>query len=189
MFNGSEEYPNRPASGQYGESVGPKRGPRFQMISIGRANLSDREQIEKLVAAYHASEGLIPMRERIASTVDQLFRGLFPGLLLVARDQDIVVGVALAVYLPSAELGRVMNLHDFFVKPAYRRKGVGRALVKHLLEECRLTRVDEINLEVISSNKAGVAFWRAVGFELVDRMLFKLELRAAPTRTSLKPAN
>ncbi len=147
------------------------------MISIERANLSDREEIEKLVAAYHASEDLIPMRERISYVVDQLLRGLFPGLLLVARDEDIIVGVALAVYLPSAELGRVMNLHDFFVRPAYRRKGVGRALVKHLLEECRLTHVDEINLEVTSSNKTAVAFWRAVGFELVGRMLFKLELR------------
>lgn len=146
------------------------------MISIGRANLSDGEQIEKLLAAYHASEGLIPMHERIASVVDQLLRGLFPGLLLVARDDDIIVGVALAVYLPSAELGRVMNLHDFFVRPGYRRKGVGRALVKHLVEECRLTHVDEINLEVISSNEAAVAFWRSIGFELVSRILFKLKL-------------
>ncbi len=147
------------------------------MIGIEQANPSDREEIEKLVAAYHASEGLIPMRERIASVVDQLLRASFPGLLLVARDKDIIVGVAFAVYLPSAELGRVMNLHDFFVRPAYRRKGVGRALVKRLLEECRLAHVDEINLEVISSNKAAAAFWKAIGFELVGRMLFKMELR------------
>ncbi len=117
------------------------------MVSISRARSSDREEVEKLIAAYHSSEGLVPMRERIAWVVDQLLRDLFPGLLLVARDGDTIVGVALAVYLPSAELGRVMNVHDFFVRPAYRRKGVGSALAKRLVEECKVVHADEIDLE------------------------------------------
>ena len=53
-----------------------------------------------------------------------------------------MVGVALAVYTPSAELGRVITVNDFFVRPAYRRKGVGRALAKRLIEECRRLKVD-----------------------------------------------
>ena len=81
-----------------------------------------------------------------------------------------------AVYLLSAELGRVMNLHDFFVRPAHWRKGVGRAMVKHLVEECRQIHVDVIDLEVISRNEAAVAFWRSMEFELASRMLFRMKL-------------
>ncbi len=146
------------------------------MVSIGRAKPSDREEVEKLIAAYHSSEGVVPVRERIAWVVDQLLRDLFPGLLLVARDEDTIVGVALAVYLPSAELGRVMNVHDFYVRPAYRRKGVGSAFAKRLVEECKVVHVDEIDLEVVSGNEAASAFWRSMGLELAGRVLFKLKI-------------
>lgn len=149
------------------------------MVGIDRARLSDRREIEKLIAAYHTSEGLIPRKERIAWGVTQQLRGLFPGVLLLARDRNIPVAVCMAVFTPSAELGLVMTVNDFFVTPAFRRKGVGRKIVKRLIEECRLMRINEINLEVISGNKTAAAFWRSVGFELANRVLFELKL--APT--------
>ena len=89
----------------------------------------------------------------------------------------MIVGVALAVYTPSAELGRVMTVNDFFVRPAYRRKGVGRALAKRLIDECRSLKIDEIGLEVLSDNKTAVSFWKSVGFSPSDRFLFRLKLQ------------
>ena len=146
------------------------------MVTISQSNLSDREEIEKLIAEYHFSEGLTPIEERIAWAVDQQLRGQSPGLLLVGRDKDTIVGVALAVYTPSAELGRVMTVNDFFVKPDHRRKGVGRELAKRLVEECKTMKVDEIGLEVLYGNETAAAFWRAVGFRLADRLLFRKKL-------------
>src|SRR6266852_2478871 len=146
------------------------------MITIRQANLSDREEIEKLIAEYHTSEGLTPIKERIAWAVDQQLRRESPGLLLVARDKDTIVGVALAVYTPSAELGRVMTVNDFFVKPDHRRKGVGRELAKHMVEECRRMKIDEIGLEVLMGNKTAASFWKSMGFRRADRFLFRRKL-------------
>jgi ribosomal protein S18 acetylase RimI-like enzyme len=84
--------------------------------------------------------------------------------------------VALAVYTSSAELGRVMTVNDFFVKPDHRRKGVGRELTKRMVEECRLMNVDDISLEVLHGNKTAAVFWRSVGFKPTDRLLFRQEL-------------
>jgi hypothetical protein len=78
----------------------------------------DRKEVETLVAEYHSSESLTPFKDRISWAVDQNLSGEFPGLLLVAREKDVIVGVALAVYTPSAELGRVMTVNDFFVRPS-----------------------------------------------------------------------
>ena len=146
------------------------------MVTVGRANLPDREEIEKLIAEYHSSEGLMPIKERIAWAVDQQLRGESPGLLLVARDKDTIVGVALAVYTPSAELGRVMIVNDFFVKPEHRRKGVGRELAKHMVEECRRMKIDEIGLEVLMGNKTAASFWKSISFRRADRFLFRRKL-------------
>jgi len=146
------------------------------MVTIDQGSLSDRREIERLIAEYHSSEGLTPINERIAWAVDQQLRGQSPGLLLVAREKGTIVGVALAVYTPSAELGRVMTVNDFFVKPDYRRRGVGRELAKHMAEECKKMRINEIGLEALSNNKTAAAFWRSVGFKPADRFLFRRKL-------------
>ena len=146
------------------------------MVTIDQGSLEDRREIERLVAEYHASEGLTPIKERIIWAVDQQLRGQSPGLLLVARDKDTILGVTLAVYTPSAELGRVMTVNDFFVRPEHRRKGVSRELAKHLIEECKRMKIDEIRLEVLQSNKTASSFWKSVGFKPADRFLFRKKL-------------
>lgn len=45
------------------------------MVIIEQASLQDREEIEKLIAEYHSSEGLTPIKERIAWAVDQQLSG------------------------------------------------------------------------------------------------------------------
>jgi len=142
-------------------------------LTIDEARESDRLEVEKLIAEYHKSEDIVPVEERIAWAVDEQLRHKSPGLLLVARDQERIVGVALAVYTPSAELGRVMTVNDFFVSADYRRRGTGRELAKHMIEHCRKTDIDEINLEVLSHNKTAAAFWTSLGFRQADRLLFK----------------
>ncbi len=132
--------------------------------------------MERLIAAYIASEGAKPKPERIAWAVEQAIKNRVPGVLLVARERRSVVGVALAVYTPSAELGRVLVVNDFFVDPAFRRKGVGRALAARLLEEAKSMRVDRIDLEVLPTNPDAMAFWRKMGFSTAGRTVYSKEL-------------
>jgi GNAT superfamily N-acetyltransferase len=152
------------------------------MITTGQARLSDREDIEKLIAECHTSEGITPIKETIAWAVDTQLRHQETGLLLVARDKDKVGGVALAVYTPSTELGRVMTVNDSFVRSDCRRKGVGRKMAKHLVGECRRMRIDEIGLEVLHGNKIAATFWKSVGFRPADRFLFRKKLEQTTAR-------
>src|SRR5438132_10102818 len=97
------------------------------MALVERANPTDRADVERLIAAYHTSEGVKPKPERISYAVFCLKKKKFPAVLIVAREKKALVGVALAVYAPSAELGRVRGIPDSFVDPAIRRRRVGRA--------------------------------------------------------------
>ncbi len=146
------------------------------MVLVERAAPPDRLDVERLIAAYHASEGVKPRPDRISWAVDQVLRNRVGGLLFVAREKRAVVGVALAVYQPSAELGRVLVLNDFFVDPAFRRKGIGRAIAAKLLEEAKAMHVDQIDLEILPANAAAAAFWKAMGYRSTGRAVHSREL-------------
>lgn len=146
------------------------------MVLVERAAPPDRADVERLIAAYHASEGLPPRPERITWTVDQVLRNRFPGLLLVARERRSILGVALAVYAPSAEHGRVLLVNDFFVDPAARRKGVGRALAQKVIDEAKAMHVDRLHLEVPPANAVAAAFCKAVGFRAIGHAVYGKDL-------------
>ncbi len=143
---------------------------------VERANPGDRPEVERFIAAYHTSEGVRSRPERVTWAVDQMMRNRFPGLLLVAREHRSVVGMALAVYTPSAELGRVLVVNDFFVDPSLRRKGVGRALATRILDEAKAMRIDRIDLEVLPTNPDAAAFWKAMGFKTSGRTIYSKDL-------------
>jgi len=142
------------------------------MVLVARATPADKAEVMRLIAVYHASEGRPPRPERIDCAVEQQIRNRFPGVLLVARDRRAVVGVVLAVYQPSAELGRLLLVNDFFVEPGARRKGVGRALVARLLEDAKAMHVDEVDLEILPTNPAAAAFWASAGFAATGRAVY-----------------
>ena len=144
--------------------------------TIERATQADRGAVEALIEAYHKSEGMTPRSDRIVYAVEQMLKQRFPGLLLVAREKSAIHGLALCVYQPSAELGRVLEVQDFYVVPEQRRKGVGRALAQKILDEAKALRIDRIDLNVLSKNVGAAAFWRALGFRTEGRTVLSKAL-------------
>ncbi|MEX0978280.1 MAG: GNAT family N-acetyltransferase, partial [Pirellulales bacterium] len=54
-------------------------------------------------------------------------------------------------------------LRQFFVEPARRREGIGRAAIEHLAKHF-WQDYPRARLEVLTGNSAAIEFWRAVGF-------------------------
>lgn len=97
---------------------------------------------------------------------------------LVAEDEGRLVGFLLAGVerRPGIFMERVHGLiSDVYVRPAYRRRGVGRRLVDAALEWFGGRRVSRVRLRTDARNAPGVAFWKRLGFETValtmDRLL------------------
>ncbi len=147
------------------------------MVAVEFAKPEDQAEVERLIAAYHASEDITPRSDRISWAVDLCLRNVFPGILLVAREKKTLVGVALGVYTPSAELGRVLTINDFYVIPRMRRLGVGRALVQKIIDEAKRCQVDKIYLEVLPTNKTAALFWKSLGFETHGRTIYSRDLQ------------
>lgn len=84
--------------------------------------------------------------------------------LLVAVEGERVVGFAVL----SAVAG-VADLHRLGVAPAWRRGGIGAALVEALVAEARARACDRMLLEVEAGNSAALALYGRLGFVEIAR--------------------
>lgn len=79
-------------------------------------------------------------------------------------DETRLVGYLIAfVIAPEVEIANLA------VSPAYRKQGIGRALMEEGLRICREEDCDSFYLEVRESNLPAQALYRRLGFEPIGR--------------------
>lgn len=59
-------------------------------------------------------------------------------------------------------------LEDLFVRPDYRRKGIGEALIAYLAKECVENGWGRLQWAVLDSNAASIEFYKSLGATLMD---------------------
>lgn len=76
-----------------------------------------------------------------------------------------------------------LYLEDLFVEPAYRGRGIGKALLRHLARRCRADGLARLEWQVLDWNAPSIAFYKSLGavpiddwtvFRLTDDALKKL---------------
>lgn len=78
---------------------------------------------------------------------------------LSAREGDALVG-----YVGLARAGREAEIHTLAVDPAYQRRGIGRALLRAVLDHAVGATVF---LEVRTDNKSAIQLYRSEGFDVI----------------------
>lgn len=82
-----------------------------------------------------------------------------PGLSFV-----VYVGETLAGAVLSGHDGRRGYIHHLAVQPAYRRQGLGQALVEQCLAALAQAGIDKCHLFVFKQNEAALQFWQRTGW-------------------------
>ena len=83
-------------------------------------------------------------------------------LWLVAVEDGRVLG-----YVGSQTVLGESDMMNLAVRPDFRRRGIGRALVEALCEALRVEKAVSLTLEVRASNEAAKALYAALGFTSV----------------------
>src|SRR5215216_1471361 len=91
-------------------------------------------------------------------------------LMLVARPLDATIGSApIAGYIVARETAGELHINNFAVRSGYRRRGIGAALLEHVLQEARNRKANAAFLEVRSANHAAQALYEKSGFKAIAR--------------------
>jgi ribosomal protein S18 acetylase RimI-like enzyme len=141
------------------------------VLRIVKADYRDADQrraIPQLLDAY--AKDLLGFRKPLAEAVlAKLVDGLagFPtALVLLAQYDGAYVGMAICFLgFSTFRAQPLLNIHDFMVLRAYRRRGIGKALLA-AVEAAALERgCCKITLEVQMKNEAARRIYQAYGFK------------------------
>ncbi|HVC11331.1 MAG TPA: GNAT family N-acetyltransferase [Burkholderiales bacterium] len=80
-------------------------------------------------------------------------------VVLVACERGLIVGFAVMEF--GDERAHLVLLA---VRPAHRRRGIGRGLLDWLLASARAAGMESVHLELRAGNEAARGFYRALGF-------------------------
>ena len=91
-------------------------------------------------------------------------------LMLVARLSDATLDpTPIAGYIVARETAGELHINNFAVRSAYRRRGIGAALLDRVLQEARRRKANAAFLEVRSANVAAQALYEKSGFRAIAR--------------------
>jgi len=85
----------------------------------------------------------------------------FP-LVVVRKPEDMVIG-----YIIFWHIRDDVQINNIAVHPDYRSKGIGEALMRHVIDKVREKEAAFMTLEVRPSNAEAVALYKKLGFEIL----------------------
>jgi diamine N-acetyltransferase len=139
-------------------------------ITIRAAQPADSALIFSLVRELAEYERLL---HEVTATEQQIAAELFAPQPRVFCDlaewNGDPVGFAVWFLIFSTFSGRQgLYLEDIFVRPAFRGKGIGKALMRHLARRCVEQNFARFEWSVLDWNKPSIDFYRSIGADVVE---------------------
>lgn len=142
-------------------------------VSVRTATLQDRAPLEALWLTFLEEQAALDDSLTIADDAIERWHNDFSGWverdrrhIVVAEAGGTLAGFAAAVRWsppPIFAYAREAYLEDFFVAPAYRRRGIGTTLYQAVREWAASWGAERIRLSVLAENASARPFWTRMG--------------------------
>ncbi len=147
-----------------------KKTPKtLPSITVRPATSGDVSEVVKLARSLSIADGQQPSRLTKTAYLRDGF-GENPAVLaMVAEVGHKVVGYTL--YFQGYDTGRAergVYLSDLYVDKAFRRQGIGRALMQATANACKEMGGEWMFWSVLKGNKSARKFYRTIATELTD---------------------
>ncbi|HWI35601.1 MAG TPA: GNAT family N-acetyltransferase [Burkholderiales bacterium] len=135
-------------------------------IEFGTATPKELEQLVELLEQLFSQEAEFqPDAGKQKRALEAILASPATGKLFVAREGKRVVAMASLLYtISTAEGGKAALFEDLVVHPDERKRGIGEALLKYVIEQARAEGILRITLLTDMQNERAQAMYRRVGF-------------------------
>jgi len=135
-------------------------------VKFETAKSADLPRLVELLGMLFESEAEFAANpEKQRAGLQAILADPMKGTVFVARDGRQVVAMASLLYTVStAEGGKAALFEDLVVAPEHRKRGIGQALLKHVVAEARKEGVLRITLLTDMQNERAQAMYRRAGF-------------------------
>jgi len=139
--------------------------------------MADFDGLLRLVEAYYKFDSIAFDESVTGRALHRLLRVKSLGQVWVADSRGELTGYVILTYNYDLEFGGIEGLvTDMFVDQRFRRTGIGERLVAAVREYCRSRKISTIELQVTRHNRRAQAFYRALGFKELDRVVMSHEI-------------
>jgi ribosomal protein S18 acetylase RimI-like enzyme len=135
-------------------------------IRFDVAKASDLSRLVELLGILFESEAEFSAdAEKQRAALQAILADPAKGRIFVAREGREVVAMASLLYtISTAEGGKAAWFEDLVTAPEHRKRGIGEALLKHVVSEARNEGVLRITLLTDMQNERAQAMYRRAGF-------------------------
>ena len=135
-------------------------------VKFEQAKSADLPRLVELLGILFESEAeFSPDAGKQRAALQAILADPAKGRIYVARDGREVVAMASLLYtISTAEGGKAALFEDLVTAPEHRKRGIGEALLKHVVAQARAEGVLRITLLTDMQNERAQAMYRRVGF-------------------------
>ncbi|MEM7753431.1 MAG: GNAT family N-acetyltransferase [Pseudomonadota bacterium] len=138
-----------------------------QLLHLATAD--DLDRIERMVAAYHAFEGIESDEATRNAALAPLLEGSPHGAIWMIGPQMAPVGYVAVSFGWSIELGGLDGIIDeFWIREAVRGRGMGGEALLALQKALQQAGVMALSLEVANTNETAQRLYGRAGFKMRD---------------------
>ena len=145
-----------------------RRGDIPMLLLLWSAMMEENARHDGRLAAHPDA------REHMAAQFAQFLQDPDRALVVAEEGGRLLVGYAASRVAPGTGSHRptqVGEITDCFVIPARRRRGIARRLVGRLTDALYERGLDTVRLQVAVANESSLAFWRSLGWDVLEAVL------------------
>jgi len=146
---------------------------------FGTALAADVPQLVELLGVLFTQEAeLNPDPQKQRRALELILAEPSRARIYVAREAGTVIAMAALHFTTStAEGGKVAWFEDCIVRPEYRRRGIGEALLAYVVAQARAEGALRVMLLTDGDNARAHALYRKIGFTDSAMLAMRLKLR------------